>query len=132
MCLVGQTGSDGALRILYRWSFGFASVGDARWRTTSDRAIGADGIFLAGAQRVASSMRSKIGQSLSIVVETSPNSNRANFPLKSEAKKFDGSLFGFRASPEKNCAYKSARYDALRESSGRDGEYDGVDRDGLA
>jgi hypothetical protein len=43
-------------------------------------------------------------RSLSIVAETSPNSNRANFPLKSETKKFDGSLSGFRASAEKICA----------------------------
>jgi hypothetical protein len=80
--------------------------------------MGADGIFLAGAQRVASSMRSKIGQSLSIVVETSPNSNRANFPLKSKAKKFDGLAVGFRLSEEYFCAEKSVRYDVWKRSSG--------------
>jgi hypothetical protein len=45
-----------------------------------------------------------IDRSMSIVVETAQNSNRANFPLKSKAKKFDGLAVGFRPSAE-NFAY---------------------------
>jgi hypothetical protein len=59
--------------------------------------------------------REKIDRSLAIVVEAAQNLNRAIFPLKSKAKNFDGSLFGLRATLGKICAYKSARYDALRE-----------------
>jgi len=36
----------------------------------------------------------KIDRSLSIDAETSLNSNRANFSLKSKAKNFDGSMVG--------------------------------------
>ena len=68
----------------------------------------------------------KIDRSLAIVVEATQNSNRANFPLKSKAKKFDGLTVGFRPSSENFCAHKAARYDALRESSGSEGEYRGV------
>jgi hypothetical protein len=49
-----------------------------------------------------------------IDVEDAQNLNRAIFPLKSKAKKFDGLAVGFRPSEEIFCAYKSARYDALR------------------
>jgi hypothetical protein len=62
--------------------------------------------------------REKIDRSLAIVVEATQNLNRAIFPLKSEAKNFDGSTVGLRPSEEIFCAYKSARYVALRESSG--------------
>jgi hypothetical protein len=58
---------------------------------------------------------------LAIVVEAARNLNRAIFPLKSKAKKFDGPTVGFRPSEEIFCAYKSARYDALRGSSGNEG-----------
>jgi hypothetical protein len=47
--------------------------------------------------------------------------NRANFPLKSKAKNFDGSTVGLRPSEEIFCADNSARYDALRGSSGSSG-----------
>jgi hypothetical protein len=63
----------------------------------------------------------KIDQSIAIVVEPAQILNRAIFPLKSKAKKFDGLTVGFRPSAEIFCAYKSARYDALRESSGNEG-----------
>jgi hypothetical protein len=59
---------------------------------------------------------------LAIVVEAEQNLNRANFPLKSKAENFDGLAVGFRPSEEIFCAYKSAHYDALRESSGSEGE----------
>jgi hypothetical protein len=49
-------------------------------------------------------MARKIDRSLSIDGETSLNSNRANFSLKSLAKNFDGSLFGLQASSKKICA----------------------------
>jgi hypothetical protein len=65
-------------------------------------------------------VRRKIDRSLAIVVEAEQNSNRANFPLKSKAENFDGSMVGFRPSEERFYAYKSICYDALRESSGRD------------
>jgi hypothetical protein len=58
---------------------------------------------------------------LAIVVEAAQNLNRANFPLKSKAENFDGSMVGFGPSAEKICADKSARYDALRGSSGSEG-----------
>jgi hypothetical protein len=45
----------------------------------------------------------KIDRSLSIDDETALNPNRANFPLKSEAKKFDGLTVGFRPSVENFC-----------------------------
>jgi pimeloyl-ACP methyl ester carboxylesterase len=38
----------------------------------------------------------KIDQSLAIVVETTLNSNRANCPLKSKTREFDGRTVGFR------------------------------------
>jgi len=40
-------------------------------------------------------MARKIDRSLSIDDETALNPNRANFPLKSKAKNFDGSTVGF-------------------------------------
>jgi len=46
----------------------------------------------------------EIDRSLSIVVETAQNPNRANFPLKSKAKNFDGLTVGFRPSAENFCA----------------------------
>jgi hypothetical protein len=63
-------------------------------------------------------VRRKIDQSTAIVAGSAKNSERANFPLKSKAKDFDGLAVGFRPSEEIFCAYKSARYDALRGSSG--------------
>jgi hypothetical protein len=45
------------------------------------------------------------------VVETALDSNRANFPLKSKAKNFDGSMVGLRPSEERFCPYNSMRYD---------------------
>jgi hypothetical protein len=41
---------------------------------------------------------------ISIVVEIEKDWDRANFPAKSKAKKFDGSLVGFSPSEEKFCA----------------------------
>ena len=38
-----------------------------------------------------------------IVVEAAQNLDRANFPLKSKAKKFDGLTVGFRPSAENFC-----------------------------
>jgi hypothetical protein len=52
-----------------------------------------------------------------IVAEASLNPNRANFPLKSEAKKFEGRCSDFERR-QKNLRYKSARHNALRQSSG--------------
>jgi len=37
----------------------------------------------------------EIDRSLAIVVEAAQNLNRANFPLKSKAKKFGGLMVGF-------------------------------------
>jgi hypothetical protein len=54
------------------------------------------------------------------VLETAQNPDRANFPLKSKAKKFDGLRVGFRPSDEKFYAYNSARYDSSKQSSGND------------
>jgi hypothetical protein len=68
--------------------------------------------------RFVSSRSQKIVRSLAIVVEAAKNLNRANFLLKSKAKKFDGLTVGFRPSAEKLLRIKTARYDALRESSG--------------
>jgi hypothetical protein len=82
--------------------------------------------FHPGAEGVPRSTTRKIDRSLSIAAETSLNSNRAIFPLKSRAKNFDGSTVGFRPSEEIFFAYKSARYAALRGSSGSDGEGCGV------
>jgi hypothetical protein len=45
----------------------------------------------------------KIDRSIAIVVEDAQNRNRANFPLKSKAKKFDGLTVGFRPSAESFC-----------------------------
>jgi hypothetical protein len=45
----------------------------------------------------------EIDRSLSIVVETAQNPNRAIFPLKSKAEKFDGSMVGVRPSSENFC-----------------------------
>jgi hypothetical protein len=56
-------------------------------------------------------MARKIDRSLSIDDETALNPNRANFPLKSKAKKFDGLTVGFRPSAEKFCVLKSVSYD---------------------
>jgi hypothetical protein len=46
----------------------------------------------------------KIDRSLAIVVEAEKNWDRGSFLAKSKAKKFDGSLVGFRSSEEKFCA----------------------------
>jgi hypothetical protein len=48
-------------------------------------------------------VREKIDRSLAIVVEAAKNLNRAIFPLKSKAKKFDGLTVGFRPSAENFC-----------------------------
>jgi hypothetical protein len=48
-----------------------------------------------GAQCAEWLMARKIDRSLSIDDETALNPNRANFPLKSKAKNFDGSTVGF-------------------------------------
>jgi hypothetical protein len=40
---------------------------------------------------------------MAIVVEAAQNLNRAIFPLKSKAKKFDGLTVGFRPSAENFC-----------------------------
>jgi hypothetical protein len=73
-----------------------------------------DGLFeFAGLARFGT-VREKIDQSLSIVAETALNPNRANSPLKSKAKNFDGLAVGFRPSEEIFCAEKSARYHDLK------------------
>jgi hypothetical protein len=56
----------------------------------------------------------KIDQSSPIVVETAQIPNRANSPLKSKAKNFDGSSLGFRPSRERNCAFESVGYDSQK------------------
>jgi hypothetical protein len=48
------------------------------------------------AECVPRSTTRKIDRSLAIVVEALENLNRANFPLKSKARNFDGSMVGFR------------------------------------
>src|SRR5580704_15066089 len=48
-----------------------------------------------GRQRRSPLSLSKIDQSIAIVVEAEQNPNRANFPLKSKARNFDGSVIGF-------------------------------------
>jgi hypothetical protein len=78
-------------------------------------AIDADGLFYPGAECAPRSTTRKIDRSLAIVVEATQSLNRAIFPLKSRVKKFDGLTVGFRPSAENFCAYKSARYDVLRE-----------------
>jgi hypothetical protein len=46
----------------------------------------------------------EIDRSLAIVVEATQNLNRAIFPLKSKAKKFDGLMVGFWPSADRICA----------------------------
>jgi hypothetical protein len=46
----------------------------------------------------------EIDRLMAIVIEAAQNLNRANFPLKSKAKKFDGLTVGFRPSAENFCA----------------------------
>jgi hypothetical protein len=48
--------------------------------------------FHAGAACAPRSTKRKIDRSLAIVVEAEQNWNRANFPLKSKAENFDGSM----------------------------------------
>jgi hypothetical protein len=60
--------------------------------------------FFAKPTRLFSLEISKIDRLISIVVETEKNADRGKFPSKSKAKKFDGSLVGFRPSEEKFCA----------------------------
>jgi hypothetical protein len=50
--------------------------------------------FLGGAGRTWLPAFAEIGRSIAIVVEATQNLNRANFPLKSKAKNFDGSMVG--------------------------------------
>jgi hypothetical protein len=57
--------------------------------------------------------REEIDRSIAIVVETSQNLNRAFFPLKSKAKKFDGRSVGFGPSAEK-FAHKNQSVTMLR------------------
>jgi hypothetical protein len=57
---------------------------------------------------------------MAIAVEAAQNSNRAIFPLKSKAKKFDGSSVGFWPSAEKTFAGKSTCYHDPKPSSGND------------
>jgi hypothetical protein len=77
--------------------------------------------FHPGAECAPRSTTRKIDRSLAIVVEAARNLNHAIFPLKLRVRKFDGLTVGFRPSAEIFCAYKSARYDALREWSGSEG-----------
>src|SRR5258708_4507442 len=74
--------------------------------------------FRPGTECAPRSTTRKIDRSLAIDVEAAENSNRAVFPLKSKAKKFDGSSVGFWPSAEKICLEKSARYHHLKSSSG--------------
>jgi hypothetical protein len=60
-------------------------------------------------------MSSKIVRPLSIVVETSPNSDRANFPRKSKAENFLGLALG-----------KQNRFVVLIKSESELAEIDGV------
>jgi hypothetical protein len=82
--------------------------------------------FFAQPARLVSLEISKFDRLISIVVGTEKNSDRGNFPAKSKAEKFNGLAVGARPLDEIFCAYKSARYDALRGSSGSDGGYCGV------
>jgi hypothetical protein len=70
-----------------------------------------DGLFAPAGLARFGTVREKIDQSLAIVVETALDSNRANFPLKSKAKNFDGSMVGLRPLEERFCPYNSMRYD---------------------
>jgi hypothetical protein len=54
----------------------------------------ADGIFRANSIALLSLEISQMDQSIAIVVEPAQNLNRANFPLKSKAKKSDGLWIG--------------------------------------
>jgi hypothetical protein len=65
--------------------------------------ISSDGLFFGGYRAAVAGDLKKIGRLIAIVIETVQNSNRANFPLKSKAKKFDGLTVGFRPSAENFC-----------------------------
>ncbi|HEX4077568.1 MAG TPA: hypothetical protein VHX61_01665 [Rhizomicrobium sp.] len=65
-----------------------------------------DGIFSVRPTTLSSCAASEIDRSMAIVVEAAENLNRANFPLKSKAKKFDGLAVGFRPSAEKRLRIK--------------------------
>jgi hypothetical protein len=82
--------------------------------------LGVTVFFFAKPARLVSLEISKFDRLISIVVGTEKNSDRGNFPAKSKAEKFNGLAVGARALDEIFCAYKSARYDALRGSSGSD------------
>jgi hypothetical protein len=73
------------------------------WRTIINRDIRLTVFFAGGLESPPSPSVAEIDQSISIVVETAQNSNRANFPLKSKAGKFDGLTVGFRPSAENFC-----------------------------
>jgi hypothetical protein len=92
-----------------------------RWRTPIARDIRLTVFFSGGSKWPPLPGFAEIDRSIAIVVEAAQNLNRANFPLKSKAKKFDGLAVGFGPSEEIFCAYKSARYDAPRGSSGSEG-----------
>jgi hypothetical protein len=55
-----------------------------------------------------------------------------DFPFEIKIENFDGSIVGCWPSGERFCAYKSGRYDVLRESSGSDrgstAEYIGMEQ----
>ncbi|MGH7118026.1 MAG: hypothetical protein ACREFP_03365 [Acetobacteraceae bacterium] len=91
--------------------------------------ISSEGHFFGGLPYGSCMKVEKVERSTAIIVETVLNLNRANFPLKSKAKKFDDSMVGLIPSGEIFCTYKSLRYDAFRESSGNEGEYVGVGKD---
>jgi hypothetical protein len=92
----------------------------SRWRTTIGHDTKLTAFFSVDQGWARSLAFAEIDQSIAIVVEAAQNLNRANFPLKSKAKKFDGLTVGLSPSAENFCVYKSVRYDALRESSGND------------
>jgi hypothetical protein len=65
--------------------------------------ISSDGLFFGGLSYGGCERFEKIDRSIAIVVEAAQNLNRANFPLKSKAKKSDGLIVGLRPSAENFC-----------------------------
>ena len=72
-------------------------------------------------------VRGKFERSMPIVAETERILNRRNFRLHSKTKISDGSERRFFGMCRKICAWNSARYHHLEQSSGSEGEYCGVE-----
>jgi hypothetical protein len=76
----------------------------SHWRTIIARDIRLTVFFAGGLESAPLPGVAEIDQSISIVVETAQNPDRANFPSKSKAKVFDGPGVGIPATDEKFCA----------------------------